>query len=542
MSEESQAPPSGEGGGGGGGGGGGDEGRRRRRRGRGGRGRGGGGDRPAAATGAQAAGGAPATSERPAGVEGAPAPAGGERREDRGPRRDDRGRGNRPRHEGPRPNRGGEQRQGQPNRGGEQRAQGPRTDGGKRDDRGPRRDDRGRRNDRGPRREDRGPRRDDRRPDPRAAQTASQFPDETAPLGGDSPSAPAIAATHRPSASIDSAWELPGGDAPTAALVEEELGPIRIVDEPQPPRDPDGDDVFIDLTESPAPRGALVNLTGIKFREAGTIHEYDAGDVSYLRGERVMVESERGPTVGIVAIASRRAMASDSLKKILKRAAAEEDRARQAREKREAEAFQLCRDRARERKMPMKLIRAEMPSAGKVMFYFASEERIDFRELVRDLSHKLHGRIEMRQVGARDEAKMVGGIGDCGRELCCSTFLPSFAPVSIKMAKDQGLVLNPSRVTGQCGRLKCCLVYEHALYQEMRKTLPKVGKRVSTPAGDGRVVELDVIRQQVRVGFLEGGTQTFPASSVSVLAPPGAPQREPEPEPDPEPEPEPTPQ
>ncbi len=190
----------------------------------------------------------------------------------------------------------------------------------------------------------------------------------------------------------------------------------------------------------------------------------------------------------------------------------------------------------------MKLIRAEMPSAGKVMFYFASEERIDFRELVRDLSHKLHGRIEMRQVGARDEAKMVGGIGDCGRELCCSTFLPSFAPVSIKMAKDQGLVLNPSRVTGQCGRLKCCLVYEHALYQEMRKTLPKVGKRVSTPAGDGRVVELDVIRQQVRVGFLEGGTQTFPASSVSVLAPPGAPQREPEPEPDPEPEPEPTPQ
>jgi hypothetical protein len=160
-----------------------------------------------------------------------------------------------------------------------------------------------------------------------------------------------------------------------------------------------------------------------------------------------------------------------------------------------------------------------------VLFYFASEERIDFRDLVKDLSSRLHARIEMRQIGVRDEAKMVGGIGSCGRELCCSTFLPAFQPVSIKMAKDQGLVLNPSKVSGQCGRLKCCLVYEQDLYKEMKKTLPKVGKRVSTPAGDGKVVELDVLRQRVRVWFDEGGSETFPGEVITLLAPTTPPPR-----------------
>lgn len=305
------------------------------------------------------------------------------------------------------------------------------------------------------------------------------------------------------------------------AIAEDILGPIGIVDEPQPARDPDGDDVFSDLAETTPPRGQIANLAGVKFREAGTVYPFDAGSESYARGERVVVESDRGPIVGIVAVASRRAPIDEPLRRILKRAGAEEDRVRERLVKREREAFLLCREKVRERRMPMKLIRAELPLSGsKILFYFASDERIDFRDLVKDLSHKLHGRIEMRQMGARDEAKMVGGIGDCGRELCCSTFLPSFAPVSIKMAKDQGLVLNPARVTGQCGRLKCCLVYEHALYQEMRKGMPKVGKRVRTPGGEGRVVELDVLRRQVRVGFMEGGTQTFPAEVVEAVNPP----------------------
>ena len=296
---------------------------------------------------------------------------------------------------------------------------------------------------------------------------------------------------------------------------------------PEPSRDPDGEDVFVEFSASPQERGQLINVAGIKFREGGTIHEFDAGDTNYRRGERVVVDSERGPALAMVAIGSARRSATESLRRILRRAGAEEERVRQRNAKREQEAFALCRELIRSRQLPMKLIRVEMALQGsKTAIYFGAEERLDFRDLVHELSRKLHGRIEMRQVGARDEAKMVGGIGDCGRELCCSTFLPSFAPISIKMAKDQGLVLNPSRVTGQCGRLKCCLVYEHALYQELRKGTPKVGKRVSTPAGEGRVVEVDVLRQQVRVGFMEGGTQTFPANTVRLLTPPGPQPRE----------------
>jgi cell fate regulator YaaT (PSP1 superfamily) len=211
----------------------------------------------------------------------------------------------------------------------------------------------------------------------------------------------------------------------------------------------------------------------------------------------------------------------DRLRRILRRAVATDERARDKNVAKEREAYLFCKQRIRERALPMKLTRVEYPLAsGKVIFYFASDERVDFRDLVKDLAARLHTRIEMRQIGARDEAKMVGGIGSCGRELCCTTWLPAFVPVSIKMAKDQGLVLNPSKVSGQCGRLKCCLVYEQDLYKEMRKTLPKVGKRVTTPAGDGKVVELDVLRQRVRVWFDEGGSESFPPDVLTVLQPP----------------------
>jgi cell fate regulator YaaT (PSP1 superfamily) len=228
----------------------------------------------------------------------------------------------------------------------------------------------------------------------------------------------------------------------------------------------------------------------------------------------------------------------DPLRRVLRLAADADERAQEKSAVREREAYVFCRQRIRERRLPMKMVRVEYPlQSGKVLFYFSSEERVDFRDLVKDLAQRLHARIEMRQIGARDEAKLVGGIGSCGRELCCSTWLPAFVPVSIKMAKDQGLVLNPSKVSGQCGRLKCCLVYEQDTYKEMRKTLPKVGKRVTTPAGDGKVVELDVLRQRVRVWFDEGGSETFPADVVTLMAPVGQPPpaaREPEPESEPE--------
>src|SRR5262249_44865526 len=183
-----------------------------------------------------------------------------------------------------------------------------------------------------------------------------------------------------------------------------------------------------------------------------------------------------------------------------------------------------AREPARARRLPVKMFGVEIVGGGqRGIVYFSADERIDFRDQVRDLAHDLRLRIEMRQTGVRAEANLVGGIGSCGRELCCTTFLPHFDPVSIKMAKDQGLVLNPTKVSGQCGRLKCCLVYEEAIYREMRKGLPKMGKRVSTPAGEGRVAEIDVPRQRTGVAFEPGESQPFPADAVAALAPPPMP-------------------
>lgn len=333
----------------------------------------------------------------------------------------------------------------------------------------------------------------------------------------------------RPTADVDAGWgavdDTPGPSAPPpdpepGGAPEREVARTPTPPPPREPRDPDGEDVFRG-DDAPVPPGAIANVAGVKFRDAGTIYEFDAGDASYARGDRVVVESERGPLVGTIAVGSRRLPVLDPLRRILRRALPADEGARDRNVAKEREAFLFCKQRIRDRALPMKLVRVEYPlAAGRVLFYFAAEERVDFRDLVKDLSSRLHTRIEMRQIGARDEAKMVGGIGSCGRELCCSTWLPSFVPVSIKMAKDQGLVLNPSKVSGQCGRLKCCLVYEHDLYKEMRKGLPKVGKRVSTPAGDGKVVELDVLRQRVRVWFDEGGSEVFPPDVLTVLAPP----------------------
>ena len=181
------------------------------------------------------------------------------------------------------------------------------------------------------------------------------------------------------------------------------------------------------------------------------------------------------------------------------------------------EALAFARERARARQLGIKFFRVEFsPGNDKTTFYFSSEQRVDFRDLVRDLAARFHNRIELRQVGVRDEAKMVGGIGSCGQELCCSTFLPSFAPITIRMAKNQNLALNPARVSGQCGRLKCCLVYEEAQYVEAGKLLPKLGKRVDTPDGPGRVDDLDVLRGRIRVSFPDRPPVTYGAADVQA--------------------------
>ncbi|MDB4971203.1 MAG: hypothetical protein JWN44_6892, partial [Myxococcales bacterium] len=365
--------------------------------------------------------------------------------------------------------------------------------------------------------------REDRAARPFGSTRADSPPHSTVdkPAVASDPAAPAPLA--RPSADIDAGWgALDDTPSPAAAAAAVAAAPERQPTPPVPrePRDPDGEDVF-SATDQAVPPGAIANVAGVKFRDAGTIYEFDAAEASYARGDRVVVESDRGPLVGTVAVASRRLPVLDALRRIVRRATAVDEGAKDKNAAKERDAYLFCKQKIRDRTMPMKLVRVEYPLAGgKVLFYFASEERIDFRDLVKDLAARLHARIEMRQIGARDEAKMVGGIGSCGRELCCSTWLPAFVPVSIKMAKDQGLVLNPSKVSGQCGRLKCCLVYEHDLYKEMRKGLPKVGKRVSTPAGNGKVVELDVLRQKVRVWFDEGGSESFPPDVITVLLPP----------------------
>lgn len=272
-----------------------------------------------------------------------------------------------------------------------------------------------------------------------------------------------------------------------------------------------------------------LRLCGVRFRSVGPIHEFDCGDKTYERDDWVLVEADRGQRLGRVVVATQRGYvlgpASKTVRRVVRRARPDEVQSQGDSSSLETDAYRYCKERLRERRLPMKLVQVEATPGQKAVFFFASEERIDFRDLVRDLAQRLHVRIEMRQIGARDGAKIVGGIGSCGRELCCTTFLPAFQPVSIRMAKDQGMVLNPTKLAGQCGRLKCCLVYEHQTYKELGKGLPKVGKRVVTPAGPGRVVDLDILGQKVRVILEEaGGAQTYLASEVRPVNPPGGPQ------------------
>lgn len=292
----------------------------------------------------------------------------------------------------------------------------------------------------------------------------------------------------------------------------------------------------------------VVQPVGVKFQPAGRISWFDGGDAAWQRGDRVVVEVERGTRVGTVAtVVGRRGAGDRALRKIVRRARPDDDTVAAP------AALVIAKDRARELRLPVKIFRVEAPASGgkRLLVYYTSDERVDLRDLIRDLGAATGARVELRQVGARDEAKLVGGIGSCGLELCCSTWLPETVPVSIKMAKDQGMVLNPTKVSGQCGRLKCCLVYEQATYAELRKGLPRLGKRVYTPTGEGRVVEVDVLRQRIRVATGPGESEVLAAHEIRPMFPsgnaphPGAPagrgdepDAEPDDAPDDEPEPD----
>jgi cell fate regulator YaaT (PSP1 superfamily) len=253
----------------------------------------------------------------------------------------------------------------------------------------------------------------------------------------------------------------------------------------------------------------LPKIVAVSLQQAGHLYNFLAGERTLRRGERVLVESEAGARVGTVEIEPHEPAHSidlSALRPIIRIASDSDFHAERETLSREAHARRLCLERIREGRIQMKLVSADYTfDAHKVVFYFVAEGRVDFRDLVRDLGNTLRVRVEMKQIGARDETKVTGGIGPCGRELCCSSWLRDFEAVTVKMAREQGLALNPSRLAGMCGRLKCCLRYEYASYVELKRALPNVGKRVQCVKGDGRVVRQNTLKQTVLIQRDEDG-------------------------------------
>ncbi|MGE0401782.1 MAG: stage 0 sporulation family protein, partial [Kofleriaceae bacterium] len=272
--------------------------------------------------------------------------------------------------------------------------------------------------------------------------------------------------------------------------------------------------------------GEVGGIVGVRFAPGGRIVWADAGDQVFAIGARLLVDTERGPRLATVATAPGRKMTRERVRRVI-RVATEADLAVEREGDADTQkALRIAKDAASKYRLPMKVYRVDLQGqlgrGAKMNLYYTSDERLDLRGFIADVGRETGARIELRQLGVRDEAKAVGGIGSCGLTLCCTTWLPDFVPVSIKMAKDQGLVLSPTKVSGQCGRLKCCLVYEQAGYAELRKGLPKLGKRVVSARGEGRVVEVDVLRQRVRVSYGMGDSEVLPATDVKPLFPPGS--------------------
>lgn len=248
----------------------------------------------------------------------------------------------------------------------------------------------------------------------------------------------------------------------------------------------------------------MVEVIGVRFRTAGKIYFFDPKDFQVKMGQHVIVETSRGIEYGKV-VSERRNIKekylSNELKSVIRIATEEDDEKAAKNRQKEKEAYKICLQKIKDHKLEMKLVATEYTfDNNKVLFYFTADGRVDFRELVKDLASIFRTRIELRQIGVRDEAKMLGGIGICGRELCCNTFLSEFAPVSIKMAKEQNLSLNPTKISGVCGRLMCCLKNEQETYEYLNSKLPKIGDVLKTNTGVvGEVQRVDVLRQKVKL-------------------------------------------
>ena len=248
----------------------------------------------------------------------------------------------------------------------------------------------------------------------------------------------------------------------------------------------------------------MTRVIGVRFRNVGKIYYFSPKDLEIHTGDHVIVETARGVEYGHVVLAPRDVedeKVIQPLKEVIRIANPQDDKKEEINRKKEKEAFQVCLKKIREHSLEMKLIDVEYTFYNhKILFYFTSDGRIDFRELVKDLAAIFKTRIELRQIGVRDETKILGGIGICGRPLCCHTYLSEFVPVSIKMAKEQNLSLNPTKISGVCGRLMCCLKNEEETYEELNRKLPNTGDRVTTPEGlKGEVQSVNVLRQLVKV-------------------------------------------
>ena len=246
-----------------------------------------------------------------------------------------------------------------------------------------------------------------------------------------------------------------------------------------------------------------VEVVDIQFRPGQKVYFFDPNGVTYSAGDHVIIDTARGAEYGICTGGNHMIPARDvvaPLRPVLRPATAQDEKTVLENRAKEKKAFDICMQKIAEHGLDMQMVSAEVAFDGsKILFYFTADERVDFRELVKNLASIFHTRIELRQIGVRDKAKMVGGLGICGRPFCCASFLDDFQPVSIKMAKTQNLSLNPTKISGTCGRLMCCLKYEQEAYEDLIRTSPKMDSFVDTPEGRGTVVEIDLLRQRVKV-------------------------------------------
>lgn len=251
----------------------------------------------------------------------------------------------------------------------------------------------------------------------------------------------------------------------------------------------------------------MYNVVGVRFKKAGKIYYFDPGEIDIPKDDFVIVETVRGVEFGKVVTARKQVGENDvvlPLKKVLRIADAKDRLIVEENKAAAEEAYHICCQKVEEHKLDMKLVDVEYTfDRNKVVFFFTADGRVDFRDLVKDLASIFRTRIELRQIGVRDEAKMLGGIGPCGRMLCCSTFLGDFEPVSIKMAKDQNLSLNPTKISGLCGRLMCCLKYENDEYESAKEMLPDLGEIITTPNGKGKVVGLNILERVLQIELIE---------------------------------------